>query len=148
MEVILTQDVDALGLAGQVVNVAKGYARNKLIPGNLALIATPKNLKLLEKKRADYEQRALKEKERAQLMARQLEEVQVTISQKAGEKDKLYGSVTPMDVAAALSEQGIDVDRRKLKMTEPIKTLGDHEVVLKLHPEVSANIKVSVVRAE
>ena len=148
MKVILTQDVDALGLTGQVIDVAKGYARNKLIPAQLALEATPANLRRLEAARAEYNIRAMKEKERAQHLADQIEGVSLTISQKAGEKDKLYGSVTSMDLAAALAEQGLDLDRRKIKLPEPIKTLGDYEVPVKLHAEVTAVIKVSVVRAE
>lgn len=148
MNIILIEDVDNLGLAGQVVTVAAGYARNKLIPGQLALEATPSNLKMLEKKRAEYEIRAKKEKERAAELAEKIEAVRLTISQKAGEKDKLYGSVTSMDLAAALEEQGLDIDRRKIKMTEPIKTLGEFEVPVKLHTDVTANLKVIVERAE
>ncbi|MDY6852549.1 MAG: 50S ribosomal protein L9 [Thermodesulfobacteriota bacterium] len=148
MKVILTQDVDTLGLAGQVVDVSKGYVRNKLVPGGLALEASPANLKLLEKKAAEYEVRAMKEKEKAQNLAGRIEALRLTISQKAGEKDKLYGSVTSMDLAAALAEQGVDMDRRKIKMPENIKTLGDYEVSVKLHSEVTAVLKVSVIKAE
>ena len=147
MKVILTQDVDALGLAGQVVDVSKGYARNKLVPGGLALEASPANLKLLEKQAAEYEVRAMKEKEKAQVLAGQIEALRLTISQKAGEKDKLYGSVTNMDLAAALAEQGVDLDRRKIKMAENIKILGDYEIPVKLHTEVTATLKVSVIKA-
>ena len=148
MEIILIQDVDTLGLSGQVVNVARGYARNKLIPANMALPATPGNLKKLEKQRAEFEIRILKEKERAAALAKEIEAVSVTISQKAGEKDKLYGSVTNMDLAAALAEQGVDIDRRRIKLAEPIKTLGDFEVPIKLHGDVTATLKVSVTREE
>lgn len=148
MKVILTQDVDALGLAGQVVDVATGYARNKLVPGGLALEASPANLKLLEKEAAEYEVRAMKEKEKAQSLAGQIEAIRLTISQKAGEKDKLYGSVTSMDLAAALAKQGVDLDRRKIKMAENIKILGDYEIPVKLHTEVTAALKVSVIKAE
>ena len=148
MEVILTQDVESLGLAGQVVNVAKGFARNKLLPANLALEATEANLKMLEKKRAEYELRALKEKERAEKLADELRAMSLSIARKAGEKDKLYGSVTNQDIQAAIEEQGLELDRRKIKMPEPIKSLGDHEVQIKLHPEVTVNLRVSVVRTE
>ena len=148
MEVILIQDVESLGLAGQVVRVADGYARNKLIPANWAVKATPSNLKMMEKKRAEYEVRAMKEKERAAELAKKIEALNVTIAQKAGEKDKLYGSVTTMDLAASMAEQGVDIDRRKIKMVEPIKSLGDFDVQVKLHTEVVANLKVSVIRAE
>ena len=131
-----------------MVNVAKGYARNKLIPANMAVPATSGNMKKLEKQRAEFEIRILKERERAAALAKEIEAVSVTISQKAGEKDKLYGSVTNMDLAAALVEKGLDIDRRRIKMTEPIKTLGDFEVPIKLHGEVTALLKVSVIREE
>ena len=148
MEVILIQDVDSLGMTGQLVNVAKGFARNKLIPGKLAVEATPGNLKKLEKQRQEFEIRSKKEKDRAKELAGQIENITVTIHQKAGEKDKLYGSVTSMDLAAALEEKGVDIDRRKIKMPEPIKTLGDHEVPVRLHQDVTAMLRVSVVREE
>lgn len=148
MKVILTQDVDALGLAGQVVTVADGYARNKLIPAQMAEKATPATLKKFEKQRAEFEIRAMKEKELAQHLADRIKALHLTITQKAGEKDKLYGSVTSMDLAGAMAEQGVDIDRRKIRMTEPIKSLGDFEVPIKLHTDVTAEIKVSVVRAE
>jgi large subunit ribosomal protein L9 len=148
MEVILIQDVDSLGLAGQTVSVARGFARNKLIPGQLAVEATPGNLKRLEKQRQEFEIRSKKEKERAEELAGRIEALTITISQKAGEKDKLYGSVTSMDLAAAMEEQGVDIDRRKIKLPDPIKTLGDHEVPIRLHQEVTAVLRVSVVREE
>ena len=148
MDVILTQDVDSLGLAGQVVEVAKGYARNKLIPGQLAVLATAANLKMFEKKREEFKQRSMREKERAEDVARQINDLQITIAQKAGEKDKLYGSVTSMDLAEAMAAQGVEIDRRKIRLEEPIKALGDFEVTIKLHTEVAAKLKVSVVRAE
>lgn len=148
MKVILTQDVESLGLAGQTVNVAKGYARNMLIPNQLALLATPANLKLLEKKREEFKLRAMKEKERAQILAGQIQALHLSIAQKAGEKDKLYGSVTSMDLAAAMADAGVDIDRRKIKLAEPIKALGDYEVPVKLHGDVVAHVKVSVVKEE
>jgi large subunit ribosomal protein L9 len=148
MNVILTQDVDALGLAGQVVEVANGYARNKLIPGRLAVLATPSNLRMFEKKREEFRQRTMREKEKATEVAQRIAALQVTIAQKAGEKDKLYGSVTSMDLAQAMADQGVDIDRRKIRLEEPIKALGDYDVTIKLHAEVAAKLKVSVVRAE
>ena len=148
MEVILIQDVDSLGMAGQTVSVARGFARNKLIPGQLAVEATAGNLKRLEKQRQEFEIRSKKEKERAEELAGRIEALTITISQKAGEKDKLYGSVTSMDLAAAMEEQGVDIDRRKIKMPDPIKTLGDHEVPIRLHQDVTAILRVSVVREE
>jgi large subunit ribosomal protein L9 len=148
MEVILIQDVDSLGMAGQTVNVARGFARNKLIPSQLAVEATPGNLKKLEKQRAEFEIRSKKEKERAQELADRIEALTITISQKAGEKDKLYGSVTSMDLAAAMEDKGVEIDRRKIKLPDPIKSLGDHEVPIRLHQDVTAMLRVSVVREE
>ena len=116
MQVILTQDVESFGLAGQVLEVARGYARNKLIPAKVAVEATPGNLKAFEKARAEFELRSLKEKEQAEILAKQIDEITLTISKKAGEKDKLYGSVTSMDLAEALAEQGVEVDRRKIRL--------------------------------
>ncbi|MEW6264201.1 MAG: 50S ribosomal protein L9 [Thermodesulfobacteriota bacterium] len=148
MEIVLIKDVDNLGLTGQVVRVADGFARNKLIPARLALEATTGNLKRLEKQRAEFAQRAQKEKERAKDLARQIQALRLTIAQKAGEKDKLYGSVTSMDLAAAMAERNVNVDKRRIKMAEPIKMLGEHEIPIKLHPEVTAVLKVSVIKAE
>jgi len=148
MQVILTQDVESLGLTGQVLEVARGYARNKLIPAKLAVEATPGNLKAFEKARAEFKVRSLKEKEQAKILAREIDEITVTIAKKAGEKDKLYGSVTSMDLAEALAEQGVEVDRRKIRLTEPIKSLGEHEVPVRLHQEVTGIFTVNVIRAE
>ena len=148
MEIILTRDVDNLGLTGQVVKVANGYARNLLIPAKFALKATPANLKMLEKQRAEFEERAKKEKERASGLAARLVGVVVTIARKAGEKGKLYGAVTTMDIAEALAEKGLDIDRRRIRLAEPIKSLGEHDVSIKLHADVAPAIKVLVVAAE
>ncbi len=148
MQIILTQDVENLGLAGQLVKVAKGYARNLLIPGGMAVEATPANLKLFEKKRAEFAARSLKEKERAKLLKNQIEELDLCIVQKAGEKGKLYGSVTTMDLAAAMADKGVDIDRRKIKLAEPIKVLGSHDIQVKLHTDVTAHLTVSVVSPE
>lgn len=148
MRVILTEDIDSLGLAGQVVEVSRGYARNKLIPGKLAVMATSGNMKVFEKARSEFEIRSLKEKERAEKLAQEIEEITLIISQKAGEKGKLYGSVTSLDLIQAMTEQGIEFDRRKIRLPEPIKALGDFEVPVRLQSEVTAIIKVSVVKAE
>ena len=148
MKVILTEDIDSLGLEGQVVDVARGHARNKLIPGKLAVEATSGNMKAFEKARTEFSIRSLKEKERAEQFAKEIGEVTLTISQKAGEKGKLYGSVTSVDLAQAMAEQGIELDRRKIKLSEPIKALGDFEVPIRLQSEVTAIIKVAVVAIE
>lgn len=145
MQIILTQDVDNLGLAGQVVNVAKGYARNYLEPARLALPATESNLKAMAKKRAEFELRSLKEKERAQAVKTQLDELRLTLARKVGERDKLYGAVTAIDITEAAAAAGMEIDRKRLKLGEPIKSLGEYLVPLRLHPEVTASIKVIVV---
>lgn len=147
MEVILKQDVDELGLEGDIVSVAKGYARNFLVPQKFALEATEHNRKALELQRKKIELRRMRVKEDAERAKSAMEEVELVFSQKAGEEGKLYGSVTTMDIAAQLESKGITVDRRKLVLEKPIKTLGEFEVGVRLYPEVTANIKV-IVNAE
>lgn len=145
MEVILQQDVDELGLEGDIVNVAKGYARNYLIPKGVALEASPQNIKALELKRKKIEVRKLKAREAAERLKQDLQGQEVIFSQKAGEEGKLYGSVTSMDIAANLEKTGIIIDRRKILLEKPIKTLGEYEVAVKIYPEVIGSIKVMVV---
>ena len=148
MEVILTQDTDDLGLEGTVVNVAKGYARNYLIPRGIALEATTQNIKFMETRRKKIEVRRLKAKEDAERVRDKMAEMVITISQKVGEEEKLYGSVTSMDIASHLEEQGIVIDRRKIVLDQTIKTLGEFEVPVKIYPEVTGSIKVVVVPEE
>lgn len=148
MKIILRQDMDPLGLEGDIVDVAKGYARNYLIPKGIALEANNQNVKLLESQRKKIEIKRLKEKEEAEKIKERLADVMITISQKAGEEDKLYGSVTSMDIAAHLEKEGIIIDRKKISMDKPIKSLGDFEVPIKLYPEVTGSIKVSVIPEE
>lgn len=145
MKVILTQDVDSLGLGGEILEVARGYARNYLIPKKIALEATEDNIKRTEAQRKNIEIKRIKLKEDAQKIKERLAEVVVTIAQKAGEEDKLYGSVTSMDIADGLERQGITIDRRKVILDKPIKSLGEFPVSIKLHPNVTASIKVKVV---
>jgi len=145
MKVILTQDMESLGLGGEIVNVAKGYARNYLIPRGMALEATEQNIKLTERQRKNIEIKRIKAKEEALKVKERLSGISVTIAQKVGEEDKLYGSVTTMDIADQLEKQGITVERRRMVLDKPIKTLGDFAVTVKLHPDVSASIKVVVV---
>lgn len=148
MEIILIKDVDNLGLIGQVMNVAPGYARNFLLPTGAALPATAGNLKMLAKKRAEYEARARAEKDRAADLKNKLAEVKLVFRRKAGERDKLYGAVTAIDVAEALQAQGLDIDRKRLRLAEPIKALGDFEVPVRLHAEIVASFKVQVLPEE
>ena len=145
MKVVLTQDMESLGLGGEIVNVAKGYARNYLIPRGMALEATEQNIKLTERQRKNIETKRIKAKEDALKVKERLSGISVTIAQKVGEEDKLYGSVTTMDIADQLEKQGITVERRRMVLDKPIKTLGDFAVTVKLHPDVSASIKVVVV---
>jgi len=144
MEVILRQDVNELGLEGDIVDVAKGYARNYLLPNGIALEATPQNRKALELQSKKIELKRLKGRQDAEKVKEKLEGVVVTFSQKAGEEGKLYGSVTTMDIASHLEAQGIEIDRRKIVLEKPIKTVGEHEVSIKIYPEVTGSIKVVV----
>ena len=145
MKIILVNDVDNLGLAGQVLNVAPGYARNYLLPTGAALPATEANLKLLARKRAEFETRAKAEKDQALDLKGRLAEVRLVFRRKAGEKGKLYGAVTAMDLSEALQAKGFDMERRRLRLGEPFKALGDYEVPVRLHPEVTASFKISVL---
>ena len=145
MKVILKQDVDTLGLEGDTVAVADGYARNYLIPKGIALEANQQNIKLMESKTKKIEIRRLKAKEDAEKIRETIADIVVTISQKVGEDDRLYGSVTSMDIAAQMENQGITIDRRKIVLDKPIKTLGEFEVPIKLYPEVTGSVKVEVL---
>jgi large subunit ribosomal protein L9 len=145
MKIILREDMDALGLEGDIVEVANGYGRNYLIPKGIALEANTQNIKLLETQRKKIEVKRLKAKEEAEKVKERLADVMITISQKAGEEDKLYGSVTSMDIAAHLEKQGILIDRKKISMDKPIKALGEYDVPIRLYPEVTGSIKVTVV---
>jgi len=145
MKIILVKDIDNLGLAGQVLTVAPGYARNYLLPTGAALLATEANLKLLAKKRAEYETRAKAEKDQALDLRSRLAEVRLVFHRKAGEKGKLYGAVTTLDISEALQAKGFEMERRRLRLGEPFKALGDYEVPVRLHPEVTASFKVSVL---
>ncbi len=147
MKVILRQDMDELGYEGEEVDVAKGYARNYLIPKGFGLLATERNRKLFEMQRKKIEVRKLKAREQAESLKEQLEGLSLAMTQKAGEGGKLYGSVTSMDISEALEKKGVVVDRRKIVLDKPIKALGEYEVPVKLHPEVTAQVKV-VVEAE
>jgi large subunit ribosomal protein L9 len=145
MEIILRQDVDDLGLEGDIVKVAKGYARNYLIPKGFALACSPQNMKALELERKKIEARRLNAAEDARKLKEQMEGMVITLSQKSGEEGKLYGSVTSMDIASKLEEKGIVIDRRKIVLEKPIKSLGEFEISVKIYPEVTSMIKVVVV---
>ncbi len=148
MKVILREEVRNLGHMGEIVSVKDGYARNFLIPQGLAVEANMGNVKELENEKKKIQAKAAKMKASAQELATKISAVSVQIQAKAGEEDKLFGSVTAMDIAEALKSKGFDVDKKKIVLDEPIKRLGDFKVDIKVFPEVSAQVAVSVVRAE
>lgn len=144
MEVILRQDVDKLGRRGDVVKVAEGYGRNFLLPRSLALAVTDANKAMIEKEKRALLARLAKERAEFQAVADRIGTIRFVAPRKVGENDVLYGSVTSGDIADFLKAKGIDLDKRKVQLEEPIKKLGDHEVHIKLHPEVTATLKVLV----
>ena len=144
MEIILNRDFEELGLEGNIVDVAKGYARNYLIPGGIALEATPQNKKVLELRSKKTEVNRLRHKEEAEKLKQRMEGIVITLSQKSGEEGRLYGSVTSMDIASHLEDLGIVIDRRKIVLEKPIKTLGEFDVQVKIYPEVTSSLKVVV----
>src|SRR3954447_26165927 len=145
MEVILREHVDNLGRRGELVKVAEGYARNYLLPRKLALLPTDGNRKQIEREREKFDAKEAEEKKVAEAMAARLGDAEVSIARKVGETEALYGSVTTADIAAALAAKGFDVDRRKLQLSEPIKRVGEFDVDIKLHRDVTTKIKVKVV---
>jgi len=148
MEIILREDVEKLGSRGQVVKVAPGFARNFLLPRRLAVLATEANKKIVEQERQAALRREAKEKTDAEDLAKLMAPVSVTIAQKAGEQDQLFGSVTAKDIAEALEKQNYTIDRRKIHLAEPIKQLGEHKVPVRLHRDVTIEITVNVVKEE
>lgn len=146
MNIILKEDISSLGKLGDIVKVADGYARNYLLPKGLAVESTAKNLKIWENEKTGIEKKILKLKEDAQKFCAELEAVTCSFSRKTGEDDKLFGSVTSIDIEAYLKEKGFAVDRRKILLAEPIKIIGEHTVSIKLHKDVTANIKVVVAK--
>jgi large subunit ribosomal protein L9 len=148
MEIILREDIDKLGQRGQVVDVAAGYARNFLLPKRLAVAATESNKKIVEQERQSALRRDAKEVAGAQELAKMMANVNVTISQKAGDNDQLFGSVTAKDIADSLERQGYNIDRRKVQLDEPIKTLGEHRATVRLHRDVTVEIPVHVTKEE
>ena len=148
MEVILREDIERLGNRGQVVKVADGYARNFLLPKRLAVTATDANRKIVEQERQAHLRREAKQKSEAEDLSKLLTGVTVTIAQKAGENDQLFGSVTSKDVADALAQKNFTIDRRKVHLDEPIKQLGEFKVPVRLHRDVTAEVTVQVVKEE
>lgn len=144
MEVILREDVERLGRRGEVVKVAEGFGRNYLLPRGLALAVTEENKARIAKERKAWEARLSKEKAEFAGVAERIAGLRFIAPRKVGENDQLYGSVTSGDVAEFLETKGIVIDKRKVQLDEPIKRLGDHEVKIKLHPEVVATLKLLV----
>jgi len=146
MKVILRQDFETLGKIGEVVDVKDGYARNFLFPRGIAYAALKGNIRALDDEKKAVEKRSLQELKAAETLAAELETVSVTIPVQVGEEDKIFGTVTTQMIADALKEKGHDIDKRKVEIEEPIKALGIYGVILKIHQNVNAKIKVWVVR--
>ena len=144
MKLILREDVYNLGKGGELVEVKPGYGRNYLIPRGLAVLANPKNIREVEHQKAVAAAKAAKLKASAEAIAKRLSDTPLSFKRKVGEQDKLYGSVTAMDLAEALAGRGVQIDRRAIDLPEPLKTLGDFEVGVKLHSEVVGKVKVKV----
>ena len=144
MKVILTKDQEHLGKAGALVEVKTGFGRNYLLPKALAVLATAKNVRQLEHEKTGILARAAKHKANMTAQANKLSALELSFTRKVGEEKKMFGSVTSKDIYEQLHAQGYEIDRKQIHLAEPIKELGKHEVEVKLHPEVSAKIKVNV----
>ena len=148
MKVILRDDVEKLGTAGNVVSVADGYARNFLFPRNLAVPATKGNVRSIDEIKKQKQFRENKKKKEAQRQKDRLEKVSLTAEVQTGEEDKVFGSVTAANIATLLEKQGFDIDRRKIMLEEPLKALGVYTIEIKLATDVTANVKLWVVKKE
>lgn len=146
MEIILKEDVENLGHRGDVVKVAQGYGRNFLLPRNLAIEATAGNKAVIEQMKSSSVRRFAKEKADAELLLQQLDQVELSFTRKTGDNDHLFGSVTGPDIAQALEAKGFQIDRRKVQLEEPLKSLGEFLVPVRLHREVTAHVKVTVAK--
>jgi len=148
MKVILKENIENLGHIGDIVKVAPGYARNYLLPKGLVIEATTKNAKALEHAKRQMEYKKNKVLEQARGLASKIEALALTLAHQAGEEGKLFGSVTNMELAEKLLAEGIEIDRKKIMLAEPIKHVGEFTVGIKIHPEVTANLKVTVAKSE
>jgi large subunit ribosomal protein L9 len=148
MEVILRDHVEHLGNRGEIVKVADGYARNYLLPRKLALLATEGNKKRVERERKQFEAAEAEQRSAAEAIASRLTAIEIAIARRVGENDILYGSVTNADIAETLKEKGFDIDRRKILLPDPLKALGEVTVPVKLHRDVTAQLRVQVVREQ
>ena len=145
MEVILKEDIDNLGQRGDVVKVAEGYGRNYLLPRKLAMQATEANKAVIEQMKSAAARRSATEKTQAEAQVAKLEPLALSFTRKSGEAGHLFGSVTSADIAAELAANGFEIDRRKIQLPEPLKSVGDFSVAIKLHREVTTHVKVKVV---
>lgn len=146
MKVILTQDIAGIGNIGDLITVKDGFGRNYLVPQGKATQATSQNMKKLEHQKRQIREKIDKAKREAERLAARIETVSCTVAKAVGEEDKLFGSVTGMDIEASLKLEGIEIDRKKINITEPIKSLGIYNIPIKLHPEVTAILKLWVVK--
>jgi len=146
MKIILKEDIKKLGKMGQIVDVADGYARNYLVPKALAVEASTKNIRSLEHEKKIIQEKARKHKDSAQDLASRISAMTLTIKAKAGEEEKLFGSVTTMDIAEALLTRGVEIEKKKIVLEEPIKRLGSYSVQIKLHPDVSVPLTIEVIQ--
>ena len=146
MEVILKEDVPKLGSRGDMVKVAEGYGRNFLLPRKLAIEATKANKTVIEQMKASALRRSAREKGEAEQLAKQFDGVKLTFHRKAGERDQLFGSVTSADIAHELERMGFNIDRRKIHLNEPLKTLGEYTIPIRLHREVTAPVQVVLLK--
>jgi large subunit ribosomal protein L9 len=147
MKLILKEDVENLGEIGAIVDVANGYGRNYLLPRNLAVEANPRNIKEFEHQKKNILSKVKKLRATAEDIAEKISAITVTLEAQAGEEDKLFGSVTSKDIAEAISQKGVEVDKRKIVLDEPIKRLGEYEVTVKVQQDVTATVKVEVKKA-
>jgi large subunit ribosomal protein L9 len=148
MDIILREKIEKLGTKGDIVRVSDGYARNFLLPKKLAMVATPANIRQIEQEKAAAVRREAVEKQEAEALAQQLSRVSLNLSRKVGEHEVLYGSVTSMDIAEALEAKGFTIDKRKIELTEAIKSLGKFDIPVKLHREVTALVGLVVSKED
>jgi len=146
MKVVLREDLEHVGLTGEVVEVAAGYARNYLVPKGIAVAATAANLKMVAHQKSRNEARNSKERAEMELLAQQITSTHLELSHRAGDSDTIYGAVTAAEIAFALEEAGIQVDHRRIQLEKPIKMLGAYTIPVRLHAEVTAHVTVNVVR--
>jgi large subunit ribosomal protein L9 len=146
MKVILTQDIAGLGSIGDLITVKDGFGRNYLVPQGKAIQATSQNMKKLEHQKRQIREKIDKAKREAERLAARIESISCTVAKAVGEEDKLFGSVTGMDIESSLKLEGIEIDRKKINLPEPIRSLGIYNIPIKLHPEVTATLKLWVVK--